>query len=95
MPKEFGFLEVESKEVAVSALKRCETRDSLVVRIYNPTPNDVVATVKCGLPVKEAWQTNMNEERRDQLAVDNQSISVELTHKKIATIEIVTAANDD
>ena len=89
MPKQFSFLEISPPEIVLSALKKCEQRDSLVLRIYNPTDSEVDARVTCHLPLKEAWLTNLNEERRRPLPVDNGIIPVAMGHKKIATIEIV------
>ncbi len=89
MPKEFSFVEINPTEIVLSALKRCEKRESLVLRLYNPTSEEITGLVKCGLPVKEAWLTNMNEERRDQLTVNNDSVEISFGHKKIVTVEIV------
>ena len=87
MPKEFSFLEISPPEIVLSALKKCEHRDSLVLRIYNPTSADILAQVTCHTPVKEAWLTNMNEERREKLAVKDGMIEVSMPHKKIVTLE--------
>jgi len=89
LPKQFSFLEVAPREIVLSALKRCEDRDTLVLRMFNPTSQEVDGRVKCGPPVKEAWLTNMNEERRERLPVQRDAVSIPFGHKKIVTVELV------
>ncbi len=89
LPKEMSFVSVEPKEISLSTLKRAEKSDSLVLRLFNPTEKEVEGTIKTFKDVKEAWITNMNEERREQLQVKGNSVNVKFGHKKIITIEIV------
>jgi len=89
MPKQFSFLEVGPAPITVSALKQCEHRQTLVLRLYNPTPQDIEGYVVCHRPVEEAWLTNMNEERREPLAVEDGRVAIPLAHKKIVTVELV------
>jgi hypothetical protein len=88
LPRHCSFLRVEPAEVVLSAMKRCERRESVILRIYNPADRDVIARVITHLPVRAAWLTNMNEERRHELPVAEKALSVEITHKKILTLEI-------
>ena len=87
MPKQFSFLEISPPDVVLSALKKCEHRDSLVLRVYNPTSADILAQVTCNTQVQDAWLTNMNEERREKLVVKDGMIEVSMPHKKIVTLE--------
>lgn len=89
LPKELSFLRVEPECVCLSALKRCEDRDTLVMRIFNPTAKDVEARVSCYWPVREAHLCNMNEERRQALRPEGSSVSLPVGKKKIVTLELV------
>ena len=89
LPKEASLIEIEPREIALSALKKCEHRDSLVLRLYNPTMKEISARLKFHLPVKEAWLTNMNEERREKLDCEEHGFTIQFPHKKIITCEIV------
>jgi mannosylglycerate hydrolase len=89
LPKRFSFVEVAPETIALSALKQCEDRETLIVRLYNPTSADIDSQIRCGLPIVEAWQTNMNEERREPLPVTDQSVAVHFGPKKIVTVELV------
>ena len=84
-------VEVTPAEIALSALKQCEDRMTLVARLYNPTSTDLVGQIRCGLPIAEAWQTNMNEERRTPLPVTDRCVAIDLGPKKIVTVELVVA----
>jgi len=93
MPKNFSFLETSPAEIVLSALKKCDQRDSLILRLYNPTGNEVAGQIQSQRPVQEAWITNMNEQRREQLAVKDGAISVPLGHKQIVTVELVLSCD--
>ena len=90
LPKEMSFVSVEPKEISLSTMKRAEKRDSLILRLFNPTEKEVVGKVNFHKDIKEAWLTNMNEERRDEIKFENNSIVVNFGAKKIVTIEIVS-----
>jgi len=88
LPKELSFIEIQPRELQLSAMKRCETRESLVLRLYNPTLRDILAMLNFHLPVKAAWLTNMNEERRQQLPVSKSGFEISVGYKKIITLEV-------
>ena len=76
-------------DVSGDALKKCEHRDTLVLRLYNPTLKDFDADIKFFRPIKEVWLTNMNEERREKLPVNDNIVSIHFGHKKIVTCEVI------
>lgn len=90
LPKQMSFIEIEPKEIVLSALKKCEYRDTLVLRLFNPTLKNISANLKFYRSIKEAWLTNMNEERKGKLPVNDNIISIQFGHKKIITCEIVS-----
>ena len=89
LPKQMSFMEIGPKEIVLSALKKCEHRDTLVLRLFNPTLKDIGANIRFFRSVKEAWLTNMNEERRKKLPVNDNIISIQFGHKKIVTCEVL------
>ncbi|MFA6243337.1 MAG: glycosyl hydrolase-related protein [Candidatus Hydrogenedentales bacterium] len=89
LPKAQGFLSVSGGNVQLTAFKRHEDRDkSYVVRVFNPEDKPVAAQLKFAKPVKKAWLTNLNEERRDELKPKGSAISLKLAKKKIVTVEV-------
>ncbi len=89
LPKELSFVSVEPKEVSLTTLKKAEKSEAFVLRLFNPTEKEIEGEIKTFNEIKEAWITNMNEERREQLQVKGKSVNVKFGHKKIVTIEIV------
>jgi len=89
MPKQLSYVEVNREEISLSAMKKCDERDSMVLRLFNPTNEAVDGTVTCHQPIKEAWLTNMNEQRQRRLTADGNSVSVPFAHKQIITLELI------
>jgi len=89
LPKELSFLEINPASIAMSTLKHAEDREGAILRLYNPTDKTVKATLTVARPVKEAWITNLNEDRREQLKPSGNKIALTFGPKKIVTMEIV------
>jgi mannosylglycerate hydrolase len=88
-PKRHSVVELESERLVLSAVKKCETRDTLVVRIYNPTSRTSAGVLRIGRPVRGAWRVNMNEERIAPVRTASENrVRVQLDGKKIQTFEI-------
>jgi alpha-mannosidase len=88
LPKELSFLELQGKNLQLTAFKRAEARKtSYVVRIFNPTTRAVQGGLKLHKPFKKAWLTNMNEERRKELKPTGKTLKLSVPKKKILTIE--------
>ncbi len=64
-----GLVRKMSHLTSVSAIKRHETRDTLVVRLWNLTAELVAETLVLGKPIRRAWRTDLLEERLEELAV--------------------------
>ncbi len=89
LPKSMSFIRVEPKDLIMSTMKRCEERDSLILRLYNPTGKNISGKVRLFEKPKEAWLTNLNEERREELKVTGKSVNLSVAKKKIVTLELV------
>jgi len=84
-----SLVEKMSPAVAFSALKKHQTRDSLVLRLYNLTGEPVTETLRFGLPVAGAWRVDLLEERLDGATPDR----IEDTRRLVCALgphEIVT-----
>ena len=92
VPGGVGLLEKTSERTCVSAIKKHETRDTLVVRLYNFTGSAVDETLRFGMDVTEAWLTDLLEERLSGLSVNgSRELSLELGPHEITTVEIELA----
>ena len=74
--------------VVLSALKKAEDRDSVIVRLFNPGDRAADATLKPGFAVKQVFAVNFLEERQEQIAIENGTVAVQLRPHQIQTIEL-------
>ncbi len=82
-------LKVKPEELVLSALKKCETRNTVILRFFNPTEKEIKGSIQFWKPIKKAWQTNLNEEREEELSVDEIGVlTLDVKHKKIVTVEL-------
>jgi mannosylglycerate hydrolase len=87
-----GLVRKTSHLTSVSAIKRHEARDTLVVRLWNLAPEPIVETLVFGRVVRGAWRTDLMEERLGEIAAGDAwprtEISLELKPHEIVTLEI-------
>lgn len=89
LPTTRSQLSLSGANLVLSAVKKAEERDSLIVRFYNPSPETVIAELTPGFDVKEAFTLKLSEERGDVLDVIDGKITMEVGAHKIITIEMV------
>jgi len=89
LPKEMSFLELTGANLQVTAFKRAEDRkSSYIVRLFNPADRAVNGSLKLWKPIKKAWLTNMNEERREEIESKGGTVKLRVGKKKILTVEL-------
>jgi alpha-mannosidase len=89
LPLRRAFLWVEGNHVIVSAVKKCEDRDTLIVRLYNPSTQGSRGRLCLYEGIAAAWQASILEERRDAVPVAaDGSVAFDLPAKKIMTLEV-------
>ncbi len=86
LPRKYALFVCSNKYIDISALKKAEAKNALVLRCYNPTPVTQRGRIKLNRKVKRVRETNLNEEIKDKNpAVNNNRISITLVPKKIRT----------
>lgn len=95
LPAVCSFLQVSPVEFFVTAVKKAEDRDSLIVRFYDTAFSGQPSAVRKGcvriwcVP-KEGYLTNLNEERKRKLRIGKDgSIPVSAKAWQIVTVEVV------
>lgn len=83
----YSLFETENKLV-VSAIKKAEDNDGYIIRLFNGKNHENTSdTIKFNFDVKEAYYTNLREEKTEDIKVENNTINVkELSHCKFVTI---------
>ncbi len=82
------FLRLASKALRVTAIKRHETRDTLVVRLHNMTAARVEEEITLGLPVTKAWRVSLLEQREERLESRDRTVRLDVAAYRIVTLEI-------
>lgn len=83
----YSLFETENKLV-VSAIKKAEDNEGYIIRLFNGKNHENTSdTIKFNFDVKEAYYTNLREEKTEDIKVENNIINVkELSHCKFVTI---------
>lgn len=87
-PVEKSFLEMKGANLVLSAVKKADHRESIIVRFYNPTDDAIEGSIRAGFDFKQAYLVNLNEERLQELD-KNSGIAICAPKGKIISIEFV------
>lgn len=89
LPAEMSFMKVKPKELVFSALKKSEDGNAFVLRIYNPTENDIEGKVELIKKLSRVEQVTLGEIYiKDINLINENSFPVSLNKKKIGTYKI-------
>ena len=78
----------ESGRATVTAIKRHERRDTLVVRLYNPFSGPIQETLWTDATIAGAWLTDLLEEREAELPARPHHIDLAIEPHRIVTVEL-------
>jgi mannosylglycerate hydrolase len=93
LPKHLSFLTFQGAEAAVlSACKKAEDRDAVVVRLFNPGDDEVRVTIGGFRPLARAFALDLLERRVRELPIQDGRAAVVLAKRRIETVELVPAA---
>jgi alpha-mannosidase len=81
-------LRCDSNAVRVTAVKKHEQRDTLVVRLHNLTGEATRAPLLFGRPVRGAWNLDLLEVRKGSQAFSGDSVELDVGPHRIETLEI-------
>lgn len=87
-PTSKSYVSISNDKLLVTALKKTEEGDRIVLRAYNITNEEQEATVRLGFRVGEAWEARLDEEVVKKLNVNGSAVQVTLQPNKISTIVI-------
>ncbi len=86
-----GLLSVTPSELVLSAVKRAEDGDAVILRLWNVAPAEVAGRVQFGFPVREVWLANLAEEPLEALPVDRNGVDLAARAHGIVTIRVSPA----
>ena len=85
LPGSFSFIQLEGKYLEISAIKKHEFEDKLVVRVYNPTNRETTGKIKLGFNVHKVYLGKLDESYKEELPY-NDGVEIVLKPKEIKTI---------
>ncbi|MCX7918251.1 MAG: glycosyl hydrolase-related protein [bacterium] len=89
LPKSMGFLSVEPKELVVTAIKKSEKEDFVIIRFYNIGEKTVQGTIGFGKTVTQVYLAELSEKRLQKLEITNgKSVELSVPKKKIITLAV-------
>jgi alpha-mannosidase len=82
-------IEKTSSATCVTALYKCRTRESLIVRLYNLTDERVEEHLQAGREIAEVCKVDLLEDRLERIDSDRNDVTVAIEGHEIVTLEIV------
>lgn len=88
-PAEYSLLQCEPEALVVTAIKKCEQRNTTIVRLYNASTERVKGKVTWGAPITHAWRVNLAEERLEEVPILAKSrLELDVPAWRIVTLEL-------
>jgi len=89
LPARIGLAELSPDALVLSAIKKREEAEEIILRFFNPTPEAIDARVRLGMPVHQAWLSNLKEDLLQELALtDERTVQVRAGAKAIITVAV-------
>ena len=92
LPATMSFCRTTVDNVVISAIKKCEDDDALIVRLYDIEGRSAPTSIELFKPVSKAEQTNILEEDGRPLAIREGKLAVEIGHHAIETVKLTAVA---
>ena len=90
LPREMSFLELEGNGLVLSAVKKSDRDDSLIVRVFNPTGGTVAGKITFPAGVVSARAVTLNEKpaRNRKASAAGNAVKLVVPAKKIYTVSV-------
>ena len=88
LPSKLSFASVSADNVVISALKKGEDEDSVVVRLVEMEGGDTPAELSLYLPIQTAAHTNLIEEEEQPLEPKDGALAITIGHHAIETFKL-------
>jgi 2-O-(6-phospho-alpha-D-mannosyl)-D-glycerate hydrolase len=88
LPLESGLLKISNDLLEISAVKKAEDNNGLIIRIYNPTFYEQDTTIIFAKRITGLWDVNMNEEKTGERSYSGNEFKIRVGAKKIMTFLI-------
>jgi len=94
LPSEKSFFSIDNKDIIVSATKKCDDDNSIILRLYNISDMDKDITINTENIFSNAILTNIIEEEHNSLNYTSGKIKLKIGHNAIETIKLKLKGNN-
>lgn len=89
-PDTLSFVTLEPNTLVLSAFRRSEDGQGVIVRFYNVTRRATTARLTFHAPLQEAYRVNLNEERLAKLKIrDGRSLELPTRGAEVVSVELI------
>ncbi|MDQ1318653.1 MAG: Alpha-mann mid protein, partial [Candidatus Poribacteria bacterium] len=88
LPNLFSLFSVDNEELVVSAIKKAEKDDALIIRMYNVSDKQITGKLTAFRPIAKAMSVNMLEEPYEDISVSGDSLTFTVRGHQIFTISL-------
>jgi alpha-mannosidase len=83
-----SLIEIDTRQVIVETIKRAEDSGATIVRLYEAWGGSCTARLQTTLPASRAFLCDLLERNREEVAVNDGVIVLELTPFKVVTLKL-------
>jgi alpha-mannosidase len=84
-------VEISPSELVISACKRAEGEDAVIVRLWNAASHEVNGAMRLGFAASEACRVNLAEEPGEALMVEGGVVRLTVKAHEIVTVQVKRA----
>ena len=88
LPAEFSFLELKPSNLILSALKKAEQSDDVILRFFESEGETTRAELRVFKPIKQAWLTDLLEREEEELEVGGDTLELKVKPFEIVTLKL-------
>ena len=88
LPPSFSLVSLEPEELVISAIKKAENGDELVVRFYNTSDRQITGKLSTFQQIEEAAMTNLLEETIEEIPASGDSVDLSVGKHQIVTLRL-------
>jgi len=89
LPESKSFLPYSAPNIVLSTLKKAETDDALILRLYDIEGKDTEAGIELFAPTKRALRTSVIEEEGAVITPKKGKTAVPVGHHAVETVKLV------
>ncbi|MGQ9515190.1 MAG: glycosyl hydrolase-related protein [Thermoproteota archaeon] len=91
MPEKYYFVRIDAENIILSALKKAEDSDELVLRFYETTGTETIANIEFSLDLQIAKEVDLLERGDEHLKLRSHEPELKFEHFEIKTIKLKTS----